>query len=152
MNIFNGLKFIEEETKNKLDVSSLEGRVRVQKLVFLLKEFGYQPAKHYEFRDYIHGPHSSGLAREYFSSNGLSPFNVKPDRSIPQNVMEIIKEADAKGITFLGALTSLLSQINKYNEESNALKKAKELQPYLDDSIWDEVVLFLRKYWILIGR
>lgn len=150
MDIFNGLKKIERHTR-KFTVSNLNGRIRVQKNVYLLRVLGYSPAFKFEFKNYIHGPYSTALAKTYYTVGKERLQNSLPDSSIPQLTIDIIAEADGKGIPFLEALTTLISLRVEFNNPRSAVRKAKELKPYMDESFWEESVDFLGKYPVLWG-
>ncbi len=148
MDIFNGLKELEKHTR-KFNVKSLNGRIRVQKNVYLLKVLRYSPALKYDFTNYIHGPYSTTLANTYYTEGKEKLQNSIPDRNLPKSTIDIIKEADDKGIQFLEALTTLISLSTQFVSPSSAVNSAKKLKPYMNETFWNESLEFLKKYQVL---
>lgn len=59
------LEEVEGELDWEFDLDDFGDRVRIQKYVFLAKEFGFDPG--YEYNMYLYGPYSRSLAEDYYS-------------------------------------------------------------------------------------
>lgn len=149
MNVFNGLRQIEDYGKKTFNANSLIGRIRIQKNVYLLKILGYRPASRFEFTNYVHGPYSSSLADEYYKLESGTLKSIGPDKAIASSIVEIVTEADSKGIEFLEALTTLISVKDGFKSPEQALDNAEHLKPYIDYSVWAGATKFVDRYPVL---
>lgn len=86
--------------------TDFEGRLRIQKTIYLLKAFGYTGAGPYHFNLYVRGPYSPGLARAYYN---LSTEDVerRPPSTIPDRFLKPTVEAVSRGLPFLEILSTL---------------------------------------------
>lgn len=149
MTVFALLKEIEQKTGIKFGFLTINGRIEVQKTVFLLKFFKIQGAMKYNFDIYLHGPYSSGLTNEYLNKGGMKLRFAESEDRIPDKTLEMIREITLqyKGkqeyIQFLEGLTTLISLRDNFDTPKEALNRARRLKPYMEESVWKEVIDFI---------
>ncbi len=98
----------------KLD--TLSDRIQVQKVVYLLKEMGFEGLEVYTYSMYIYGPYSSDLAKDVFSL-----------RDNPLAVSEVeFSESQKKYIT------ELERSFNLFDEQNNSLGSAVKYELFAD--------------------
>ncbi|WP_393971350.1 hypothetical protein OXIME_001624 [Oxyplasma meridianum] len=151
MTIFDLLKELEKKIDIKFDILTLDGRIEVQKSVFLLKYFKIKEAMKYNFDIYLHGPYSAKLADEYLS-NGKGKLRIAQSKDqISDKTIQIIRQIILKdkdkqtNILFLEGFTTLLSLRHDFIGPAEALIKAKTLKPYMKDSIWKASIDFINE-------
>lgn len=88
--------------------ASFDSRLRIQKAVYFLKQFGYPTAKSYSFGDYFYGPYSPILARDYYAirTAGAKPTGGSP-RPVPEEAQAFLKEAIGGGNDLLEAAATV---------------------------------------------
>ncbi len=152
MTFFDLLKELEQKMGIKFDLLTLEGRIEVQKSVFLLKYFKSKGLMKYDFDIYLHGPYSAQLAYEYLSKGRMKLRFAKSKDKIPDKTIEMMKQIILKDkdkpeeyIEFLEGLTTLLSLSQDFGGPDEALLKAITLKPYMEDSIWEESIDFIKE-------
>lgn len=100
------LKRMAQETGLRYQRRDFQGRIRIQKTIYLLKALGYRKVQRFQFNLYIRGPYSPRLARAYYD---LSARDLSRARSawIPEEILEPATDAILGGIPFLEVLTTL---------------------------------------------
>ena len=128
-----------------------EGRIRLQKAVYLLKATGYPPAQKFEFNIYLNGPYSRDLTEVYYfmEDDGLSA--AKPAKDVPTDTRKLFSEADSRGILFLEALTTVVDAAKSQNSPGVGLDWASAIKPHIPDETWQGVRSFLSAHPRLIG-
>jgi len=156
--IVKALRRIGDETGSPITMDSKEARIRLQKVVYLLKAGGYPPAQKFEFNIYQNGPYSPGLTEVYYlyANSGIS--EAAPAQDIPGRLIEAIRDADAKGIQFLEALTTTLDTTASLRKQGVArtgmgsgLTWARSIKPNIDEATWRGVREFLRAHTDFAG-
>lgn len=147
------LRLVGDVTGAGMDISSKDGRIRIQKIVYLLKAGGYQPAQKFEFNIYQNGPYSPDLTEVYFlyGNDGIS--EAQPAEDVPAELLEAIKAADSKGVQFLEALTTTLDTAASLKRQGKAgsnlapgLDWARSIKPHIGETTWRGVREFLRAH------
>jgi uncharacterized protein YwgA len=147
--IFPVLRKLGEETGKPFTKDRFKGRVRIQKVVFLLKSLGQPEAMDYNYNLYVNGPYSTDLAKDYYSE-GNSLKTGSQEVNIPEARMKIVVEADEKGVDFMEALTTTISLATENRSIEDAIKWARDLKPHLASMHWKEVRIFLTAHRSLI--
>jgi hypothetical protein len=139
-------------------MESKEGRIRLQKLVYLLKCRGYPPAQKFDFNLYQNGPYSPGLTQVYYlyGTDGISA--SEPAKDLSPALVEVLKDADSKGVEFLEALAttidtsvSLARDRDERVDLGRGLTWAQSIKPQIAQNTWKEVRAFLRVHPDLAG-
>jgi len=156
--IVKGLRQIADATGSSIDITSKEGRIRVQKLVYLLKAGGYAPAQKFEFNLYQNGPYSPDLTEVYFHFGNEGIATAQGNGDIPADLIGTITAADSKGVLFLEALATTLDTTAALRKQGNiganlspGLSWARSIKPHIGETTWREVREFLRAHPALAG-
>lgn len=64
------LALLMDNVEESFNIETKDGRIIVQKLTYLAREFGYIVNKDYVFNWYINGPYCPQLTRNYYSLRG----------------------------------------------------------------------------------
>jgi hypothetical protein len=156
--IVKALRLVGDVTGSAMDIGSKDGRIRIQKIVYLLKSGGYQPAQKFEFNIYQNGPYSPDLTEVYFlyGNEGISTAQAAED--LPPELLQTIKAADSKGVQFLEALTTTLDTTASLRRQGNSganlapgLDWARSIKPHIGETTWRGVREFLRAHPGLAG-
>jgi uncharacterized protein YwgA len=126
------LEELSKATSKQFTANSFESRLRIQKTIYLLKALGVPEAMEYSYGNYVRGPYSPDLAKDYYS---LMQLRVTSRRvSIPAGKMEFIKRCVARGNEFLEAVSTLrsISRANPSSTENEIMNHARNLKPHLD--------------------
>ena len=103
------------------DAAGLEARIRLQKYVFIAKQFGLEMG--YEYYMYKHGPYSPGLAGEYYRlSWDPEAYNKEVCNELPKqfkrdDFLDVVTKRDAK---WLEVASTMINKLN-YGDDINAL-------------------------------
>lgn len=156
--IVRALRRVGEVTGRPVAIATKEDRIRIQKLVYLLKVSDYGPARKFDFNLYQNGPYSPSLTEVYyqFGTEGIS--SATPAVDLPPATLDMVKDADAKGVLFLEALATALDTISSTRREARqgaplvrGMNWAQAIKPHIDESVWREVREFLRTHPGLAG-
>jgi hypothetical protein len=157
--IVKALRRLGDETGRPIRMDSKDDRIRLQKLVYLLRAGGYEPARKFEFNLYQNGPYSPNLTEVYYAYGDDGIAQATPAVDISPVLLSTIKEADAKGVKFLEALTttldtsdSLRSHGDGESELIRGLAWARSIKPQIGEYTWREVRGFLRTHPGLAAR
>lgn len=97
----------------KVNINEFNGRLALQKLVFLMQNFDADLG--YLFGWYLYGPYSSGLANDAFSNFDIFAFLVAEDKAIENIDISHYKESIDNLIAFLKESKELLNDIDFYD-------------------------------------
>ena len=103
------------------DDAGLEARIRLQKCVFIAKQFGLEMG--YEYNMYKYGPYSPGLASEYYrlawdpKAYGKEVHNELPKRFMRDNFLNAVTKRDAK---WLEVASTMINKLN-HGDDINTL-------------------------------
>ncbi len=156
-NVMGALRLISTRSKVPVSMSTKEGRIRIQKLVYLLKAGGYTPARDFAFNLYVNGPYSPELAKVYYSTGDAGLKSIPPATDLPGPLLTTVVEANAHGIAFLEALTTTIDLVTslRTNRASGAtsagLVWARSIKPHIKAEVWREVEEFLQTHKELAG-
>jgi uncharacterized protein YwgA len=137
----------------------LEARVRVQKIVYFLKQLGF--GFDYDFDQYYHGPYSQALSNDYYTLAGLGDGEI--------NELALLCE---KAHECTEAMGNMINNLNKWNTEAlevaslihdlytdeksdyrgdldGAIDHVKFLKPWVNDDIINEALRLLRSLGLL---
>lgn len=127
------------------DLDRLDHRIRMQKYVFLAKEFGLDVE--YDYNMYLHGPYSPALAEAYYE--GLDDVTVSEDALDgldTDRFLEVVAGKDTRWLELASTLVSLSNRYARYEEpetvEEAAIARASELKDADEStlrSIWGEL-------------
>ncbi len=156
--IVKALRQIGEVTGTPVTIDTKDARIRAQKIVYLLKASGYDPARKFEFNLYQNGPYSPGLTEVYFAYGNEGIAEAPPATDVPTPTVEMIRDADARGIHFLEALATALDTTSSLRREGRpesglapGLQWARSIKPQIDEPTWREVREFLRAHLALVS-
>ncbi len=139
----------------------LEARVRIQKIVYFLKQLGF--GFDYEFDQYYHGPYSRALSNDYYTLaalgegviNELAELCVKA-HECTEEMGNVIDNLNKWGVEVL-EVASLIHDLYT-DEESDyrgdldgAIDTVKFLKPWVNDDIINEALGLLRSLGLLSG-
>ncbi|MGA8537009.1 MAG: hypothetical protein WB789_06415 [Thermoplasmata archaeon] len=148
--IVRALRRLGDETGSPVLMETKEGRIRLQKLVYLLKVGRYGPAQKFEFNIYQNGPYSPDLTKVYYQYGNRGIAEVPPATDIPPILVETIRGADSKGVIFLEALTTALDTTASLRKQAKVgggldfgLEWARSIKPHIGGPTWREVREFL---------
>ena len=145
------LRALAEATGRPFTIKTKDGRVRIQKALYLLKAAGYPRAQKFEFSIYLSGPYSPELTQVYYVLEDDGIADATPARDVPKDVLGWFSEADANGVEFLEALTTVIDGAKSFGAGRPGLDWAASIKPHIPEATWKEVRRFLRKYPRLIG-
>ena len=97
------LNFVDSEDFNQKIKNNFNFRVKVQKLVYISKFFGWE--HNYNYKLYERGPYSSTLANEYYDNN---LFNYPAAKIENFNQTSFLKLIHRKNNIFLEAISTIL--------------------------------------------
>jgi uncharacterized protein YwgA len=101
------LQTLAKGTGKRMAPTTFAGRFRIQKAVFLLRAQGHDFSASYRFSMYLKGPYSTTLSKDYYE---ISETSVEPKHvSVPDRMMEVVKEAMDGGDPFLETVVTMLS-------------------------------------------
>jgi hypothetical protein len=156
--IVRALRLIGDATGTPVTMDTKEARIRLQKIVYLLKAGGYEPARKFDFNIYQNGPYSPGLTEVYYLYENDGIAAATPATDVPPELIETIKAADAKGVLFLEAVATAIDTTTSLRKDGKAgasptlgLQWARSIKPQIDESTWREVREFLRAHPGLAG-
>jgi hypothetical protein len=151
--IVKALRRIGDETGAPVTMDTKDARIRLQKIVYLLKTAGYEPARKFEFNLYQNGPYSPGLTEVYFAYGNEGIAEAQPATDVTPAVLDMIRDADSRGTQFLEALATALDTAASLRREGRpgnglapGLQWARSIKPQIDEPIWREVREFLRAH------
>ena len=135
---------IEEATRKRFNPRSFDGRLRIQKAIYLLKSMGHPVARHYRYNMYLRGPYSPELTRDYYQ---LMEREIRPiDVEINDIMLTVVRDAVARGDGFLEAVATVHS-IYKTNaplgDRENIIRMARSIKPQLHhhyDDAWEFLI------------
>lgn len=141
------IPFTDKKDFEKKISQSKEFRVRIQKLVYLSKFFGWDNT--FIFTLHQHGPYSVNLAIAYNENNF---FNEKPEIIKDLDLETFLKFIYAKNIEFLETSSTLIyyfkDKIEMFDEK-NSIKILKKLKPHLSENIIVNAYAEITKFNIL---
>ncbi len=115
--------------------STFNSRFRIQKSVYLLQALGFDFGKRYRFSNYLKGPYSPALAKDYYDlPPSLSrPGFGRPGLRIPEEILDRVKDANERGILFLEAVTTLhhVASRNQGATQEMVFRFVRELKPHV---------------------
>lgn len=134
--------------------NTMEGRLRVQRVVYLLKALGYAPACRYRFTTYFRGPYSRTLAGDL---REIADHNVAtgPAPTIPEPAASVVRGAASRGDDFLEAVVVLHSTATNWvprlhvHDRDELVKAARQGSPHLDPGTAGRAHTFLLKNRLL---
>jgi uncharacterized protein YwgA len=128
-----------------------EGRFRIQKAVYLLRQLGYPSAQKFDYNLYLMGPYSPELSRCYYAleDEGLAAAGTTKD--LREEKLQILRAALLRDHDFLEGLTTLLDVNRTMHHLPAALAHAKAIKRHLGEKTWEEVRAFLATHRGLIG-
>lgn len=145
MNDINHLSYFLNVMKDELDFSdaedfkskvhmknNLEFRIRIQKFVFLAKYFGWNNT--YSYNMYHHGPYSSVLADDYYSTE---VFENTPLKIHNFNLNSFKQFVDNKSTEYLEAASTIL-YYKLFNPDftlNDAVNKLSMIKPHISSDI-----------------
>jgi uncharacterized protein YwgA len=157
--IVKALRRLGDETDRPVKMGSKDDRIRLQKLVYLLRAGGYEPARKFEFNLYQNGPYSPALTEVYYLYGDDGIGKAAPATDIPSHLLSALKEADRKGVEFLEALSTTLDTTNSLAAHGEVVQNmdrglawAQSIKPHIDEKTWREVRGFLRTHPGLAAR
>lgn len=117
------LRRLEIETGEDFTARSFSSRLRIQKSIYLLQAQGFSPSdRKYGFNNYIRGPYSPSLARDYYeireTTDTSEGIEAESADDIPEPHLTHVVDAVNKGNDFLEAAATLHS-VAKRNETTN---------------------------------
>ena len=135
-----------EDFKKKIDESK-DFRIRVQKLVYLSKFFGWDNSYHFNFHE--NGPYSCQLSEDYHSIDSFD--NLNNNIELDKNFNEFIYN---KNQEFLEASSTILYYLNKVNLKKISKNKLtailKYLKPHIPKNIIEKSYDAIYKYKLQI--
>lgn len=138
------LSRIEDATGNRFNPRSFDGRLRIQKVIYLLKSMGHPVARYYSYNMYLRGPYSPDLTRDYYQiiESEISSIDVE----INDDMLSVIRDAVSTGDSFLEAVATVHS-IYKTNaplgDRENIIRMARSIKPQLHhqyDAAWEFLI------------
>ena len=143
------LQLIEAKSGKKLSAKNFDDRLRMQKVVYLLKEMDHPAGRPYSFSMYHHGPYSPGLAKEYYAlldgKPGRKVSDGRPGRRDTEAI-DVIAKALGKDTKFLEAVATY-----RFVQEQNPGERAEvvrsvtlKLKPHVKGVI-GEAIEFLEQ-------
>jgi len=145
------LRKLGDATNRPFTMQTKEGRIRLQKAVYLLKATGYAQAQKFDFSIYLNGPYSPELTEVYYLLDDEGLNAVNPAADVPAETLTLFSEADSKGNLFLEALTTAIDGARSQGQAGVGLDWASAIKPHIPDETWKGVRLFLRAHPQLIG-
>jgi uncharacterized protein YwgA len=134
----------------KADMSSFRERLRVQKVVYLLEQFGLQTR--WGFSWYIHGPYSPSLAHELFE-RGSVDFKTQDLGEREKRAITRLREKLNPGEMSASELeaAAAIVYITKASQgsilsEAQLVSRVKREKPHLQESVVRRYVKKLRPY------
>jgi uncharacterized protein YwgA len=106
MNLDAVLTRMASETGLSYDPVDFARRLRIQKTVYLLQALGYSPTTRYSFSQYVRGPYSPTLARDYYALRERGLGKARP-ADIPARYLRPVTEAVMRGNAFMEATATL---------------------------------------------
>ena len=99
---------------------AFQSRLRIQKAIYFLRAFGYDPAREYSFGDYFHGPYSPKLANQYYELRSLDSEEVAvgPPPAFPPAAIEFLREAIKAGNDVLEAAATMHAFLTRNRDAS----------------------------------
>lgn len=148
MNLAQILTRLQQATGESFDPTQFSQRLRIQKAVYLLKAFGYEPVRNYSFGSYIRGPYSPELANHYFSIRGT--IGRLPPARIPEYVLRPVADAILRGNVFLesAATLHLMRARNPTTPKAKLFEHIRWLKPALSPRL-EEAWRFLGQHGLL---
>lgn len=149
--IARALRALADATGRPFTMQTKDGRIRIQKAVYFLKSTGYQPAQKFDFNIYLNGPYSPELTELYYllEDDGLK--ESLPAEDIPADTLRMFTEADARGIEFMEALTTVIDGAKTQGHAGVGLDWASAIKPHIPDETWQGVRSFLSAHPQLIA-
>ena len=147
------LRRLKEATGLELSARTFDGRLRIQKAIYFLKAFGYEPAREYSFGDYFYGPYSPRLADQYYELQpGLLPNPSFDAPALPPRSSEFLREATRGGNDVLEAAATLHAFFSRNRSASGAeaIEYLREVKGRLAD-LGREALSLLRRYGLAAG-
>lgn len=127
------IRFLEDENLIKFDIlgdeeRQFENRFRIQKYVFLAKEFGLQMP--YDYDTYLYGPYSTALTKTYYGMARGGDVYLLADKSLgPSFDAEgFLKAVRGKDAHWLEIATTLISCSARYKDRDDLVEIAKYIK------------------------
>ena len=149
--VASALKAVGREMNREFQISTQDGRFRIQKAVYLLKRLRYPAAYRFSYNLYLRGPYSPDLAKAYYALRNSGLVTASPANDIPKTTLSIIVEALVKDDSFLEGLATALNVSSKKQPFQRALSRAKAIKPNIESAVWGEVERFVKSHPRLIN-
>ena len=145
----NFIEFLSNKVGFTFNINNFDHRIKLQKYVFLAKEFGWNHSYHYNI--YLRGPYSSKLAKDYYDLDDATP---EPIVMLDENAfVDLITRKD---ISWLEVATTLLSLHNSYRRlysgrelKNNVINRTLELKSSIPEEITCDAYLELKNAGLL---
>lgn len=137
----------EDDFKTKINENK-EFKIRIQKLVYLSKFFGWDNSYHFNFHE--RGPYSIELSNDY---QKLNEFNLFNSPSIKLNVNSLKMFISNHGNDFLEATSTILYYLSKVRlespDENDMIGILMYLKPHLSKEIIEKAYVKIKEYDLL---
>ena len=130
----------------RVDLSSFDKRLRIQKIVFLLQQFGSET--NWEFNWYLRGPYSPALAHQLFDNAATRiSFSGKLDEKAQKALSRLSHLIDVRGASSeeleTAASVLYIMRTSKFpaGDQEKLISLVCELKPNLDGDLVKKYVL-----------
>lgn len=127
------LERLEQEAQVAFSPGSFQGRLRIQKVVYLLQAMGETAGRKFGFSVYYRGPYSPMLAKAYYGRLPGSFAVGQSQDDIPPETIKALAQAADQGNDFLEAASTLHAYGKRPNYgKEEAMNVVERMKPHLD--------------------
>jgi uncharacterized protein YwgA len=134
------IKALDNEGILKFDKKYFNHRLRLQKYVFIARNFGFNSP--YDYSLYIRGPYSSSLADDYYE---IKSFDEESPINLDKRFVRLVK-GKSDGWLELAATIIMIRGRYKGIDRNKLISLVKTAKPYADRSYLVEIMNHLEKY------